>query len=129
MKKIIINGNNFSNLEEFYEEIEKILTKDLTWKPGHNLSAFNDLLKGGFGVHEYGEKLHIKWINFSKSKETLDPIETKKYYQHILNNCHPTSKKNIEKKLEFLEEGLGETLIDIILSIILDNCEDLEIIK
>ena len=55
MREIIINGNNFSDLEGFYSEIDRILTKDLDWKTGHNLNAFNDLLRGGFGVHQYEE--------------------------------------------------------------------------
>ncbi|MDE5782383.1 MAG: Barstar (barnase inhibitor), partial [Lachnospiraceae bacterium] len=58
-------GNNFSVLEGFYDEMEKLLTKDLTWKPDRNLDAFNDLLHVGFGVHEYGEILHIIWLHFS----------------------------------------------------------------
>ena len=71
MKQIILDGNNFSNIEEFYDEIDRLLTKDLDWKTGHNLNAFNDLLRGGFGVHEYGEKLEITWINASKSRKDL----------------------------------------------------------
>ena len=71
MKEIIIDGKNFNNLEGFYNEIDKKLTKNLKWKTGHNLNAFNDLLRGGFGVHEYGEPLLIRWINFSKSKNEL----------------------------------------------------------
>lgn len=71
MIEIAIDGNNFSDLEGFYCEIDKILTRNLEWKTGHNLDAFNDILRGGFGVHELGEPLHIKWINYNKSKEDL----------------------------------------------------------
>lgn len=69
--EIIIDGNNFSDLEGFYDEIDRLLTKDLGWKTGHNFMAFNDLLRGGFGVHEYGQPLKIKWLNYSKSKKEL----------------------------------------------------------
>jgi len=48
---LIIDGNNFSNLESFYEEIDRVFTKDLDWPTGHKLDAFNDLLRGGFGVY------------------------------------------------------------------------------
>ena len=71
MKKIIIEGNNFSDLEGFYCEIDKLLTKDLTWKTGRNFDAFNDLLRGGFGIHELYEPLIIKWNNYEKSKKDL----------------------------------------------------------
>ena len=71
MKVLTIDGNNFSDLEGFYNEIDKILTKDLDWETGHNLDAYNDLLRGGFGVHEYGEPIVLKWLNYEKSKREL----------------------------------------------------------
>lgn len=72
MKTFIIDGNNFSNMEEFYDEIEKVFTSNLTWRTGHNLDAFNDLLRGGFGKHEYAEPIRIKWIHFNKSRKDFD---------------------------------------------------------
>lgn len=68
---ITFNGFNFSDLESFYDEIDNVLTKDLDWRTGHNLDAFNDLLRGGFGVYEYGEPVNLVWINFSHSRKTL----------------------------------------------------------
>lgn len=70
MKEFILDGNNFSNVEDFYNEIDKLLTKDLEWKTGHNLDALNDLLRGGFGVFD-DEPIKIKWINYEKSKNDL----------------------------------------------------------
>jgi len=71
VKIFTIDGNNFSNLEGFYNEIDKILTKDLNWKTEHTLDAYNDLLRGGFGVHEYEEPIVLRWINYIKSKREL----------------------------------------------------------
>jgi RNAse (barnase) inhibitor barstar len=71
-KTVIIDGNNFSDMEGFYIEIDKVLTKDIEWKTGHNLNAFNDLLCGGFGVYEGHELVNIIWRNFSKSKDDLN---------------------------------------------------------
>lgn len=71
MKTFILDGNNFSDMEGFYSEIDKLLTKNLEWKTGHNLNAFNDLLRGGFNVHEYNEPITIQWINYGKSKKDL----------------------------------------------------------
>lgn len=70
MKEFIIDGNNFNDLEGFYCEIDKILTKGLNFKTGHNLDAFNDILRGGFGVFEE-ESITLKWRNYKKSKEKL----------------------------------------------------------
>ncbi len=75
---LTINGHNFSDLETFYDEMDNVLTKDLDWKTGHNLNAFNDLLRGGFGVHEYEQPIKIVWVNFALSKSALgqELIET-----------------------------------------------------
>ena len=71
MKEIILDGNNFDDIEGFYCEIDRILTKDIEWKTGHDFNSYNDLLRGGFGVHEYEEPIILKWINFEKSKKEL----------------------------------------------------------
>ena len=71
MLEVVLNGNRFDDLEGFYNEIDRLLTKGLTWRTGHNLDAFNDLLRGGFGVHEYGEPVRIKWLHYARSKEKL----------------------------------------------------------
>jgi len=63
-RTIVIDGNKFDDIEGFYYEMDSLLTKDLNWKTGHNFDAFNDLLRGGFGVHEYGEPILLSWINF-----------------------------------------------------------------
>lgn len=71
MKIFELNGDLFEDVEGFYNEIDRLLTKDLSWRTGHNLDAYNDLLRGGFGVHEYGEPIAIRWLNFEKSKREL----------------------------------------------------------
>lgn len=70
-KTLVINANNFSTLEQFYDEAVAVLTKDLNWKTGHNLDAFNDLLRGGFGVHNYREPIVLIWQNAGKSRMDL----------------------------------------------------------
>ena len=73
-QEIIIEGKNFSDLGSFYDEIDRVLTKDLDWKTGHNLDGFNDLLRGGFGVYEYEEPIRLTWKNAAKSKNDLGSI-------------------------------------------------------
>jgi RNAse (barnase) inhibitor barstar len=68
---LTIDGENFSDLEGFYHEIDRVLTKDTDWKTGHNLDALNDLLRGGFGVFEYEEPIGLVWKNYAKSLQEL----------------------------------------------------------
>ena len=88
MQTLKINGENFSDLETFYDEIDRVLTKNLKWKTGHNLDAFNDLLRGGFGVFEYGEPITIIWTNFSISKQTLGEKQTDILLDIITDHKH-----------------------------------------
>ena len=73
-KTINIEANNFSDIESFYDKIDRVLTHGLNWKTGHNLNAFNDLLCGGFGVYEYDEPIKLVWNNFEKSKNDLKAL-------------------------------------------------------
>lgn len=120
-REIIIDGSKFSNLEEFYDEMERILTKNLTWRVGRNLDAFNDLLRGGFGVHEYGEALAIKWLHADKSRCDLGYEATVNHWEKVLTKCHPSNIPYIQEKLDMAKSHKGDTLFDIIIKIILDS--------
>lgn len=59
-QEFTIDGRHFFTMAGFYDEIESVFTCGLDWKSGRNLNAFNDILRGGFGRHEYGQPIHIK---------------------------------------------------------------------
>ena len=65
---LVIDGNNFDTPEQFYCEVDNVFTRNLDWNTGHNLDAFNDLLRGGFGVYEFQEQITLIWKNSAKSK-------------------------------------------------------------
>ena len=62
-----IDGERFSTLEEFYEEISSVLIPGAGW--GHILDAFNDILRGGFGTPEEG--FILIWQNAQVSQKCL----------------------------------------------------------
>ena len=107
MREFIIDGSDFFDIESFYCEIGDLLAKDLDWKTGHNLDAFNDILRGGFGVHEYGEPIKIIWRNFSKSRNDFGYEATIKYYEQILLHCHPTNINSVQRKLSYQKKSLA----------------------
>jgi RNAse (barnase) inhibitor barstar len=121
MKKIEINGNAFSNLSGFYDEIERKFTKGLSWKIGRNLDAFNDVLRGGFGVYDSGEAVEVVWTNADKSKSDLGATETLQHLKKILARCHPSNKKSVEDDMALVERGQGEILFDTIVDIIKEH--------
>lgn len=67
----VLNGNNFSNLDQFFGEVQRSLTRRLDWHIGENLNALNDVLRGGFGLHEYEEPLWLIWLATDKSRTDL----------------------------------------------------------
>ena len=118
---LVINGDNFSDLEGFYVEIDNVLTKDLTWKTGHNLDAFNDLLCGGFGVFEYEEPIILMWHDSAKSKTRLGFQQTIAHSKAMLERCHPSNKPSVAAYLKAAEKQEGETLFEILVSIIKEH--------
>ena len=85
---VTINGDNFTDLETFYKEIDRVLTKNLDWQTGHNLDAFNDLLRGGFGVYECDEPVSLIWTNFSNSRKHLGQTLIDKLVEVIKDHGH-----------------------------------------
>lgn len=124
MKTITINGNAFSDLATFYDEIEKKFTKDFDGKMGRNLHAFNDVMHGGYLITEYDEPITIIWENSEKSKSDLGyeaqalafkPDETQKAR---INQFNPDAfnflQENYKKALKHEGPTLFENIIEII---------------
>lgn len=68
---IIMDGTHFSIIDEFFNETDKLLTQNLSWKTGYNMDSFHDLLRGGFGVHKIGEGIEFYWVHTDKSQENF----------------------------------------------------------
>ena len=117
IKSFVLEGNRFDTLEGFYDEVERVLTKDLDWKIGRNLDAFNDVLEGGFGAFEYEEPIHIIWEHSDKSKSDLGYPETIKWLEEKLKQCHPLNIPSVKEELLRANNGEGKTLFDIIIEI------------
>lgn len=83
-RKIIIDGGAFDDMNGFYDHVIPLLT-DGHFDAGHNLDAFNDLLRGGFGAHSYGQPLDIKWISFTRSRDMLGESKLLTIVQIILD--------------------------------------------
>jgi len=83
-----IDGRHFSTMAGFYDEAEQVFTCGLNWKIGRNLNAFNDILRGGFGRHEYGQPIHIQWLAYEKSVRNLGKVTMDTIVEIILDTDH-----------------------------------------
>lgn len=109
-----IDGATFSTLEEFYEEIGRVLAPGAAW--GHNLNALNDLLRGGFGTPDNGFRL--RWKNSAISRQRLGYEETIRQLEQHLIRCHPSNRASIEHDLNLAHAHRGSTVFDWLVELI-----------
>jgi hypothetical protein len=109
-----IDGRRFSTLDEFYHEISCVLIPGVGW--GHNLDAFNDILRGGFGTPDGG--FVLRWANSDVPRERLGYPETVRQLEARLQRCHPTNRSAVAHDLEKARRGEGATVFDWLVEII-----------
>ena len=115
-----IDGANFSTLDEFYDEISRVLIPNVFW--GRNVDAFNDILRGGFGTPDGG--FVLRWKNSTLSKERLGYRETVRQLEKTLVECHPTAREFVATDLAEAKNGNGETVFEKLVRIIQIHCQD-----
>lgn len=113
MKTYEIDGERFSTLEGFFAEADRVMQLG-NW--GHNLDAFNDVLRGGFGTPAEG--FTIRWKNHHISKEKLGYAEAIRQLKLRLECCHPTNRETVSRYLEDAEQGRDQTVFDWLVEII-----------
>lgn len=119
--KLEIDGNNFHDIDSFYDEINRLVMSDEDWKLGSSLDAFNDLLYGEIGILKDFDHLEIHWKNSEKSRSDLSFEATKNFYQNKLKHPEVFNSQYIQQKLEELESGQGQTYFEILLEIISEH--------
>lgn len=112
-----LDGNRFSTLEEFYDEISRVLIPGADW--GRNLNAFNDILRGGFGTPEGG--FELRWLHADISRERLGYSETVRQLELRLRRCDPSHRSAVAHDLEMAQRGEGPTVFDWLIEIIKDH--------
>lgn len=118
IKQLVINGDHINDIPTFYEEINRVFMQDEDWKIGNSLDAFNDLLYGGVGVINGAEPVVLQWLNIDKSREALGYETTIRYYKDKLQPGSPYNQTYFTEQLSALENGRGQTYMDIVLEII-----------
>jgi RNAse (barnase) inhibitor barstar len=113
LPEFILDGTSFDDLAGFFTVITRTLGV-AGW--GRNLDAFNDILRGGFGTPEGG--FILRWANSAVSAHRLGWPETIRFIEGKLTTCHPSQIPKVEADLAAARRGQGQTLFDIITSII-----------
>ena len=116
-RRIVIDGDAFSDLNGFYAEITRLFGSPED-RPVRSMDAFNDVLRGGFGDIAPGERLHIVWKRADKSRAELGHEAAADYYRQLLERCHPDNREKIQKRLDRALAGEGPTLFDLLCGVI-----------
>ena len=103
-----IDGSRFSTLEGFYDEISRVLIPGAEW--GHDLDAFNDILRGGFGTPDDG--FVLRWSNSALSRIHLGYPETVRQLELRLKRCHPANREEVAQCLADAKQGKDDTVFD-----------------
>jgi len=109
-----IDGNRFSTLEGFYDEVSSVLIPEMFW--GRNLDAFNDVLRGGFGTPDEG--FILIWKNSEASAFRLGYPGTVRQLELRLQTCHATARRSVKAELRNAHKSNGPTAFDWIIEII-----------
>ena len=102
-----IDGANFSTLEGFYDEIERILIPGKAW--GRNLDAFNDILRGGFRTPDNG--FVFRWKNSEQSRVRLGFAETVRQLEHRLSTAHQSNRASIEHDIKRANRNMARRFL------------------
>jgi len=107
-----IDGTRFSTLEECVVIPE---SDPVT----HNLDAFDDVLRGGFGTPDEG--FTLLWKNHEVSRRRLGYPETVRQLELRLARCHPTNRIRVSRELEQAQAQQGPTVFEWLTEIIRDH--------
>ena len=118
-KTIIIDGDKFIDIKGFCSEAHKKLCPTIPFNG--NLDAFNDILRGGFGIHDYEEPMNIIWKNSAKSRDVLGYKTTAKFRESWLSQVHPLNIESAKKSIEDAKQGRGDTLFEQYVNIIREH--------
>lgn len=113
----VINGQNFTTLDEFYEEIGRVLIPGQ--QLGRNLDAFNDILS--WPSLDTGEPYLLTWKNAALSEQRLGHAAMASKLEQMLRTCHPSNVPSTKERLQAAREGEGPTLFDWLVEIIREN--------
>ncbi len=100
-----IDGNRFSTLEGFFDEVGEVLFGGRPWE--RSLEAFGAALDEM--LSEYGP-MSVVWLNSEKSRVDLGYPETLRQIVERLKYAHPDSRQAILFELEKARNREGDTV-------------------
>ncbi len=114
---ITIDGTGFTDLEGFFDHFQHRALLGTEWC--HNLDAFNDVLRGGFGTPEGG--FVLVWQHHALSRQRLGYAETARQLQRTLATCDSHNVASVRTDIAEALSNKGSTVYDWLLDIIREH--------
>lgn len=113
----VIDGSRFSNLDEFWQEIERVFADIISslGEFGRSFSALREILSVA------PKDTVVIWKNSKLSLKRLGHAETIKLLLRTQENCHPSWKEVTKKEIELAQYSLGETIFDSVVKIFVEE--------
>lgn len=121
MKTLTIIGRNISDIPSFYAEINRVFMAEEDWRLADSLDALNDLLYGGYGAITGREQVRIIWLDVAASRAALGIEATRAFLARKLQRPADFNVDTINRQLNALDQGTGQTYFEIVTEIIRDH--------
>ncbi|MGY0798867.1 barstar family protein [Lysobacter sp. A286] len=115
---LTLDGSRIHDIPSFYDEINRVFMTGVDWTLGHSLDALDDLLYGSYGALDGSAPITLVWTEFEKNQRDLGIGATRAFLQAKLDVPGRYDDARIQRDLDALEAGTGQTFFDIVLEII-----------
>jgi len=117
-QQLVIDGSRIRDIASFYDEINRVFMADAGWTLAHSLDALDDMLYGGYGALDGNAPVTLVWTNHEENRRDLGLDATRAFLSAKLDKPGMFDSALIQRKLDALEAGTGQTFFDIVLEII-----------
>ncbi|ASR43005.1 ribonuclease inhibitor [Xanthomonas citri pv. mangiferaeindicae] len=117
-KSLLLDGNRIHDIPSFYDEINRVFMAEVDWTLGPSLDALDDMLYGGYGALDGDAPVTLVWSAFEKNRQDLGVETTRRFLQAKLAHPERFNVAHVQRELDALEAGTGQTYFDIVLEIL-----------
>ncbi len=117
-KSLLLDGTRIHDITSFYDEINRVFMAEGDWTLGPSLDALDDMLYGGYGALDGDAPVTLVWSAFEKNRRDLGVETTRRFLQAKLAHPERFNVAHVQRQLDALEAGIGQTYFEIVLEIL-----------